>query len=353
MSADLHTFRERCEAEPILPLPASGPHAASCHKWRATEINAVSLALLTRRPLLVSGEPGTGKTQLARACAVALGYTLHAATLNSRTEAADLLWQFDAVQRLADAHGQRLQDNECYWQPQALWLAIDWAGAQDYGSFRSQSAAAPPTGHVVLLDEIDKAPSDVPNSLLDVLGERRFDIPGLGLTVHGQGDGWPLIVCTTNREKELPDAFVRRCVVLNHAVPEDDYVGWLVEYGKAHFGARDGAHAGQAEKITTDILQAAAQQLAQDRLNAQYAQVYAPGLAEYLDLLAALDRAAPGDAAGQRIWLARLNQYAFLKDTSGRPGTGLRQHEGGERALAPLADAGADVGAGDVGGPAA
>lgn len=317
------TFRQRCADEPVLHLPGDGMHADSCHRWRVNEINAITLALAACRPLLVAGEPGTGKTQLARACAVALGWHLHLATLTARTETADLLYQFDAVQRLADAHGKDLKPSEHYWQPQALWQAIDWEGAHGYGVFAQRPKPETPLGHVVLLDEIDKAPSDVPNSLLDVLGERRFQVPGLNITVCGKQEIWPLIIATTNREKELPEAFVRRCVVLNHSVPQAQYEEWLLQYGQAHFGL-ESKH---GVRLQTDILQEAAWQLALDRQQAKAAQVYAPGLAEYLDLLHALHKIAPGQPEQQKEWLQQLGQFVYRKDTSAAPPPALRQEE--------------------------
>ena len=316
MEPDLiQKFRQVCATQPVLVLPADDGHMESCHQWRQTEVDALTLALATQRPLLVAGEPGSGKTQLARACAVALGWKLHLATLNARSETADLLYQFDAVQRLADAHAQTLQAVEAYWQPQALWQAIDWNGAHGYGLLVRREKLPPPAGHVVLLDEIDKAPTDVPNSLLDVFGERRFSVPGLNITVSGT-QNWPLLIATTNREKQLPDAFMRRCIVLNHgAPPHDEYANWLLTYGRAHFGAREQREA----LLSDDIMLQAAQQLADDRVRAQVARVYAPGLAEYLDLLRALLCIAGGQPTKQEEWLKRLGQYSFRKDTSAQP----------------------------------
>ena len=163
---------------------------ATWHLWKNAEINAITLALAAGRPLLVRGEPGTGKSQLARAAASALGWALHTATLHVRSEPQDLLYQFDAVRRLADAQANNLKDENRYWQPQALWKALDWDSAHDYGALllaRENGNKPPaPTGHVVLIDEIDKAPSDVPNGLLEVLGARCFEIPGIPLLVSPQ-----------------------------------------------------------------------------------------------------------------------------------------------------------------------
>ena len=119
--------------QPAQHLPPADGQQESWHLWQPYEVNAITLALASQRPLLVRGEPGTGKTQLARAAAVALGWLLHSSTLHARSEAQVLLYQFDAVRRLADAQagkfnqpGWTQQDEKAYWQPQALWKALDW-----------------------------------------------------------------------------------------------------------------------------------------------------------------------------------------------------------------------------------
>ncbi|MBQ0961798.1 MoxR family ATPase [Ideonella sp. 4Y11] len=288
--------------------PTDGPDGP-VHQWSTPEIDAVSLALACQRPLLVRGEPGTGKTQLAHAVAGVLGWAVQAITVNARTEADDLIYRFDAVRRLADAQAQRTLDEPSYWEPGPLWLAYDWSSAQRHGSHRSQPSA-PPAGHVLLIDEIDKAESDLPNSLLELLGQRRLVLPGLGLSVNVPPHAMPLTVFTTNEERQLPQAFVRRCVVLNlEADPSISYTDWLFGRGQSHFGEQTGRPA----RLGDGILRAAATQLVTDRHHAQQAGVQAPGLAEYLDLLGALHELAPGDPVAQDEQLKRLSAYAFLK----------------------------------------
>lgn len=319
----------------ITALPAEDGLPESVHHWSQPEIDALLLAWAANRPLLVRGEPGIGKTQLARAAAVAIGAKLHALTVNARTEPEDLLYRFDAVKRLADAQAQRELDEAAYWEPGPLWRAFNWPEAIKYGSLRGNTKR--PTNHVILLDEIDKADSDLPNSLLELLGQRHQAIPSLGIQLGGPEAAQPLILITSNEERELPAAFLRRCMVLNLEAPQEaGYVGWLVERGRAHFSGQ-----AKSRNLAEKVLTAAAEQLAEDRRNAQMHGLHRPGAAEYLDLLHALVRLAPGNARQQLALLTRLSAYAFVKhaavDGQAAPGQGraaLAQAGEGDRSAA-------------------
>jgi MoxR-like ATPase len=315
-------FAELHDGE-VLELKKSAAQAQSWHQWSAAEIDALTLAYAARRPLLVRGEPGTGKTQLARAAAEALGWQLHAETIHPRFEPPELLARFDAVRRLADAQaGEKLLDNTRYWRPGVLWKAFGWASAQDFLAADERSAgSSAPAGHVVLIDEIDKADSDLPNSLLEVLAQRSFRVEPLRTTIGGPGVQPPLIVITTNEERELPAAFLRRCIVLTQEPdPDMSYRDWLIARGKAHFAALP--KAGRAELIQPEVLQRAADQLDCDRQAVKSANLPPPGLAEYLDLLYALHELLPAQPAAQQEWLRRLAAYGYLKHglVAGQPG---------------------------------
>jgi MoxR-like ATPase len=198
--------------------------------------------------------------------------------------------------------------NKRYVRRGALWEAMDLA----------RETARPP---VLLVDEIDKADADVPNALLEVLGNRSFTVRPLQNHVVNAGDGrLPLVIVTTNEERELPPAFVRRCVVLNLNPPRDDgaFLEWLLQRGRVHHHLRV-AEAAQAH---------AAEQVLADRKEALTSGCSPVGLAEYIDLLTAIDeltREVPDEAREreQLNWVQRLGAYALVKhvdqDQSRRP----------------------------------
>jgi MoxR-like ATPase len=217
---------------------------------------AVNVALATGRPLLVRGPSGSGKSSLAYNVARVMGYRYYEQVITARTVAVDLLWRFDVVRRLADAQADRLaEDPSWYIEPGVLWRALDPASAREQGprdespsepSARGSRLGARPADYgpgldatpaVVLLDEIDKADPDVPNSLLVPLGSFEFTVTDTQppLLVRATGSRPPLVVITTNEERELPPAFLRRCLALTLPPPD---VEQLVAIAKAHFGSK-------------------------------------------------------------------------------------------------------------------
>ena len=301
----------------VIKLSATGDMPEAVHQFEPRQVRAVNAALAARRPLLVRGEPGIGKSQLARAAAAALGRAFVSYTVDARTESRDLLWHFDAVARLAEAQligalravprsepaknpkpkasakepaeppGIRDQLSiERFLHPHALWWAFDWedalAQANQVGvpSPPQPDDGDPVNGCLILIDEIDKAESDVPNGLLEALGAGRFNPQGRTEPVTAKGIA-PLVVITTNEERALPDAFVRRCLVLHLRLPSDRVrlAERLIERGRAHFGSR----------ISAEVLQRAADLLITDRETARENHwLPLPGQAEYLDLVRAV-----------------------------------------------------------------
>jgi MoxR-like ATPase len=155
---------------------------------------AVNAAMTLRRPLLIKGEPGTGKTVLAQEIATAMGAPLIEWNIKSTTKAHQGLYEYDAVARLRDGQlgDERVHDIRNYIRKGKLWEAFT-------------SAELP----VLLIDEIDKADIEFPNDLLQELDRMSFDVYETHETIKA-AEG-PIVIITSNNEKELPDAFLRRC----------------------------------------------------------------------------------------------------------------------------------------------
>lgn len=315
-----------------IPLPGHGSRPSQVHVFDEGSIQAVDAALAAQRPLLVRGEPGIGKSQLARAVAVHLKRVYVQYVVDARTESRDLLWHFDAVARLADAQlagalgepiekvRERLAVHH-YLHPGPLWWAFDWNSAlrqaeslgetpppQDVGEASPPSSA---NGCVVLIDEIDKAESDVPNGLLEALGTGEFKPMGGKHRIVASGTP-PLVLITTNNERALPDAFLRRCLVLHLALPEDEAAlkEFLVDRGRRHF-----------PQLSGDVLKMAATLLYKDRKQARDNRHYPlPGQAEYLDLLRAVTVLNPDNPVGQENTLRKIAPYGLKKHPDAQRG---------------------------------
>jgi MoxR-like ATPase len=164
---------------------------------------AVNAAVKLRRPLLVKGEPGTGKTVLAQEIAAAIGAPLIEWHIKSTTRAVQGLYEYDAVARLRDGQlgDERVHDIGNYIKRGKLWEAF-----------------TSPELPVLLIDEIDKADIEFPNDLLQELDRMEFHVYETGETVRAAER--PVVVITSNNEKELPDAFLRRCFFHYIAFPD-------------------------------------------------------------------------------------------------------------------------------------
>jgi MoxR-like ATPase len=176
---------------------------------------AVNAAVTLQRPLLVKGEPGTGKTELARQVAQTLGLPLIEWHVKSTTKAQQGLYEYDAVSRLRDSQlGEaRVHDVANYIRRGKLWQAFD----ADHRV-------------VLLIDEIDKADIEFPNDLLQELDRMEFHVYETGATVKARHR--PVVIITSNNEKELPDAFLRRCFFHYIRFPDADTLRAIV---RVHF----------------------------------------------------------------------------------------------------------------------
>ncbi len=291
--------------KPIL-LPAVGTWTPACHIFDEESAYAIEAALAAGRPLLVRGEPGTGKSQLARAAAEVLTRVLVAEVVHARSESHDLLYHFDAVGRLGEAQAldrgcsakdrAKLLNPRRFISPGPLWWVFDWGSAERQYSGCLHRPARPleagkGKGCVLLIDEIDKADADLPNGLLETLGNGAFPVPYLaqqvGLTEAARNNP-PLVIITTNEERELPPAFVRRCLVLRMTLPEAPLLK---------------RRAAEQPDICCDdkVMERVLEQLFRDREAAATEGVTPPGQAEFFDILRALTRMTEGQSGAPRI----------------------------------------------------
>ncbi len=173
---------------------------------------AVNAAIALERPLLIKGEPGTGKTVLAIEVAKSLGLPLLEWHIKSTTKAVQGLYEYEAVTRLRDSQlgDERVKDVKNYIKKGKLWEAFAHDGKC-----------------VLLIDEIDKADIEFPNDLLQELDRMEFFVYETGETIKARQR--PIVIITSNNEKELPDAFLRRCFFHYIRFPDDDTMKQIVE----------------------------------------------------------------------------------------------------------------------------
>jgi len=261
---------------------------------------AVDVALATKRPLLVSGRPGSGKSRLAEAIAAVQEWNFLGITVTSRTRLETLTAEVDQLRRLNDAQArlevEELKPDAYYLKPGVFWWAFQAETAQYRGLTPSQMEKYPDArldylgirrgegqanATVLLIDEIDKAEPDLPNDLLEPLDRRSFDLPD-GFRVNQSGkivrtdDTHLLTLITTNGERQLPQAFLRRCVLLE--LP-DPYVDKLVAIAEKHFPKGNKKRIRAMAELMPGYREAASDQ-----------QRRAPGTSEFLDAVEACER---------------------------------------------------------------
>lgn len=306
-----------------IELPGTVQWSAGVHRLDATTAVALRTAEATGRPLLLRGLPGVGKSMTARAAAQASQRPLLCHVINGRTEPSDLQYRFDQVRRLSDAQvlarGQSLQDEDRYLHPNALWWAFDWLSASERtGRSHPHEEPLPPgwssdTGRaILLLDEIDKADPELPNSLLEAFASLAFTVEATGRRITCPPERRPLIIITTNEERDLPMAFLRRVLVhqLTLPVTHAALTAHLVQVAYDH-QAYLLAHGHRSKPCL--VIEQAAQLLAEQRLAAIDTDQYLPGTSELLDLVAALAELHPGSEAKQKHALTEVSDFVLKK----------------------------------------
>ena len=290
------------------------------HLFEKSDLLAAWAAYHAGRPLLLRGKPGTGKSQFAKAIAHKLNWAFVSEVMHGAKELEDLHWQYDAINRLGEAQSlaycrpndeqdiNELLAHKNYIRPSAFWWAFDWQSASrclpDNEAAQAMQPYAPASwdeskdGVVLLIDELDKADPDLPNGLLQTLGDLEFTVPYINQRIKADPQRL-LIIITTNEERELPTALVRRCYTHTLKMDEgESRIDWLVKRGKLHF----------ADSIADGVYHDAAELLWKDRKSHKR---YPPGLAEYLDLLRPLSQL---NKAEQKDRLDSISQFVYQKE---------------------------------------
>lgn len=195
-------------------------------------VNAVNVALALNMPLLVTGEPGTGKTQLAYRVAAELGKTeVLRFDTKSSSQATDLFYHFDTIRQFGQSQlnataGKALPESKEFIRFSAMGRAIlqTLEPVEVETRLGLQFRHTEPTFSVVMIDEIDKAPRDFPNDLLNQIENLEFAIPELGESFKANRRFNPVVIITSNSEKQLPEAFLRRCVYHHIEFPQESEI---------------------------------------------------------------------------------------------------------------------------------
>jgi MoxR-like ATPase len=251
------------------------------YRYDARICLALKVALITGRPLLLIGPPGCGKSSLAPYVARNLNMEQLTYTVTETAEASDLLWRVDYLKRLNDAQVHEMKPLEHYVEKGLLWRAFQ-PDAQEDKDERS--------GTVVLIDEIDKASASFANSLLVAIGSMEFDVPLLqSAKVAANENAIILVIITSNEERELPPALLRRCVTfrVNYATAQE-----LVEITKDRWPMW------MEDSKFRDSVEALAKSLTSDEIHDSKVST-----AEFLDLVQVLKmgNVSPGSDAWRAV----------------------------------------------------
>ncbi len=252
------------------------------HLFTEEQWLAIQVSFVTKRPLLVKGDPGLGKTQIAPALASLLNAQFHKVVVNYDSRIDDLLYRVDHVNRLIEGQIDKSVPLDRFIKQGVVWNAISTDIPTENRSIEDPENL---TGSVLLIDEIDKADSSLPNALLEVLDNKTISVPELEQTIEQNND--PLfVVITSNDERPMPDAFLRRCVVLDVRLSHlEDGIQQLMDIYQAKASDKD--YFGKDTMEESDVRQIA-KAIIEKRKEAKEARRYAPGTSEFLDCVKAV-----------------------------------------------------------------
>lgn len=264
---------------------------------------AIDVAHITGRPLLVEGKPGCGKSRLAEALAAVKGWHFLSKSITSRTTLEDLTNEYDHLQRLHDAYSaggdsDSIRPDWEYNRPGIFWWAFNRHSAQNRGSDYQQASTAfkgvareqkdGANRTVLLIDEIDKAEPDLPNDLLDTIDRRRIELRD-GSFIPADSSAQTFTIITSNRERALPSAFLRRCVSL-----------FIDEPGKEDLKKIARSHLGK--DIDKQLLKQIVEKILDYREKEETEGLRVPGTSEFLDTLKVCIKRDIKPDDSSRVW---------------------------------------------------
>ncbi|MEI3649208.1 MAG: MoxR family ATPase [Dolichospermum lemmermannii FEM_B0920] len=285
-----YKFENNPQKRPANPHPDS-PTKVEPYIAPDELIDAVNLAIFLRRPLLLEGEAGCGKTRLAIAVAYELGLPFYRWDIRSTTKAQEGLYEYDAILRLHDVQTNKLdQENQTQDSKSEPKIKLrNPSNPQNYRTFGAIGKAfMSEKPAVVLIDEIDKADIDFPNDLLTVLDEPwEFKIRETGEIITANPDCQPIVIITSNKEKgNLPAPFLRRCIYYYVKFPNDP--GELQKIVDLHYQYKQEQETKKKLNPSNKLVEAAAKLFLKIREDKGLFKI--PGTSEFLDWIDALYR---------------------------------------------------------------
>ncbi|GAB2191027.1 MoxR family ATPase [Sessilibacter sp. MAH1] len=284
----------------------------SAYLLSPSQAGAIQAAFLSNRPLLVRGDPGLGKSQLAYAIASILNWGVVKAVVQYNTTVESLLYDVDHIERLHFANLQTQSNQDLsvirFLKPGKIWQAIapnsfdDLSSELNLPENNKHKKPHDKEGTVLLIDEIDKADSSLPNALLDVLDTGEISCPYVNFAIKASQEKHPyMVVVTSNEERLLPMAFIRRCAILDLTLDDKSQLMAIFEAHKT----RDE----KLNKLSEELAEQVADFIFEQR--GKNDKDYKPGTSEFLDMLRALSQFDEGEREAK---LTTLQQHLIVKN---------------------------------------